>query len=394
MPIAHLTKRQVDLIDTVLGPVGTVVLRSLRGSEASHTSLEVALEASRRGMSVTIAADSLGTYTFYERAFALREQEDGLSFIAIQSAADLRLLLEDADFEDDSLFSGPMPWIVAGDALERPFVAKEVAGVHSDLLIVDGGPRSMKRTEVVNELLRHARRYLILLAPTDSLPAFASEAVQLEWGTEAKHKPATLEFRLDEGELGLITSSVLLLAKFDLVDLGTDPTRPSLYEGLALLQEGLVSTMDPFEQSAQLPISQLVCAEAQKLQADFESLGSDPRLGVLVRALSNAPRPIAVISRAPSDANALTAVLQELLTGERVWRASSRISGPPPFDVVVCCDLDIEDELVRQGFHSVWWDSPEDDLREWYSGAGCIGAIQLVAEQQTALSTAISQRKD
>lgn len=391
MTLAHLTKRQLELIDAVLGDEGTVVLRSQGGSDLSAIALEVALEAARRRVSVIVVADSLGAYTFYERAFSIREVEEGNSFIAIQSAADLRLLIEDAAMEGVGLFGDSAPCVVAGDALERPFVAKELGNLRSGLLIVDGQPRNVKRSEIVDAMSKYARRNLILLGPGDAPPASVDGASLIEMAPDEKPESPVLEFRLAEVELAVMTNTLMLLRKHELADVLTDPTRPSLYEGLALLQEDSMATANPFEPADAQEISQAVLTQAEHFQGALESLGSDPRLETLVEALADAPRPIAVISRDPSDASFLSAVLEELLVGERVWRASERLAGPPPFDIVVFCDLDIEGELVRRGAHSLWWDRPEDDLRAWYSGAGCVGRIQLVTDQQLILLAALSK---
>lgn len=391
MTLAHLTKRQLELIDAVLGNEGTVVLRSPGGSDLSAIALEVALEAARRGVSVIVVADSLGAYTFYESAFSIREMEEGHSFIAIQSAADLRLLIEDAEMEGIGLFGDSVPCVIAGDALERPFVAKELGNLRSGLLVVDGQPRNARRSEVVDGMSKHARRNLILLDPGDALPASADGVTLIEMAPDEEPESPILEFRLAETELAVMTSTLMLLRKHELADVLTDPTRPSLYEGLALLQEDSVASVNPFEAADPQETSKAVLTQAGQLQGVLESLGSDPRLETLVAALADAPRPIAVLSRDPSDASFLAIVLEEILAGERVWRASKRVAGPPPFDVLVCCDLDIEDELVRRGTHSLWWDRPANDLREWYSGAGCIAKIQLATEQQLILLTALSK---
>lgn len=351
---------------------------------------EIALEAASRGMSVTIIADFLGDYSSYEYAFEMRSQEDGTPVIAIQSAADLRLIIEEAEGDDVDFVAGDSALLVAGDALDSPFVAKELARYSSSLLIVDGSPRTEKRAQAVDVLMRHSRRRLLLLEPTAQAPESAAAGLQVEWSDEKLPEPPTLDVRLDQNELLIMRRALLLLSKYEWLYASGDPTRPSVYEGLAALQEEGSDPTGLFDVGAE-SIDELALLEAEHLQQELEALGPDPRLMTLIDALESVPRPLAVVTQAPWDADFLAAVLEELPGDERVWRASGRLAGPPPFDIVVCSDLDIDDDLVRRGPYSIWWDEPEDDRRLWFSGAGCVAKLQLDDEQQSFLLREVAE---
>jgi hypothetical protein len=381
---AHLTERQRWIFDTVLQDGSTVVLRSPVGSGASTTAREIALEAARRGMSVTIVADFLGDYSSYEYAFEMLSQEAGVPVVAIQSAADLRLILEEAEATDTGFLVGHSALLVAGDALDSPFVAKELGWHSSGLLIVDGSPRTEKRAEAVDVLMRRSRRRLLLLEPTAKAPNSAPPGLLVEWSEEQLPKPPVREFQLDHDELLIIRRAILLLSKYGWLYTSGDPTRPSLYEGLAALQEEASDPTGLFDLGPE-PIDGVALLEAEDVQRELEALGPDPRLVALVEVVDSAPRPLAVVTQTPWDADFLAALLEELPGDERVWRASGRSTGPPPYDIVVCSDLDIDDDLVRRGPYSIWWDEPEDDHRLWFSGAGCVARLQLDREQQSFL---------
>ncbi len=381
---AHLTERQRNMFDTVLQDGNTVILRSPVGSGASTMAREIALEAAGRGMSVTIVADFLGDYSSYDYAFEMLSQEAGVPVVAIQSAADLRLVIEEAETYDVDFVADHSTLLVAGDALDSPFVAKELAWRSSSLLIVDGSPRTDRRAQAVDHLIRHSRRRLILLEPTAEAPESAATALVVEWADEKLPEPPTRDFRLDQNELRTMRRGIVLLSKHKWFFVSGDPTRPSLYEGLAALQEEDPDSTGHFDVGAE-PIDEVALQEAEHVQRDLEALGPDPRLVVLTEVLESAPRPLAVVTQAPWDADFLAAILEELPGDERVWRARGRLAGPPPFDIVVCSDLDISDDLVRRGSYSIWWDEPEDDLRSWFSGAGCVAKLQLDSEQQSFL---------
>jgi hypothetical protein len=212
----------------------------------------------------------------------------------------------------------------------------------------------------------------------------------VDWSDEKLPEPATLDVRLDQNELLIMRRAVLLLSKYEWLYASGDPTRPSVYEGLAALQEEGSDPTGLFDVGAE-PIDELALLEAEHLQQELEALGPDPRLMALIDALESVPRPLAVVTQAPWDADFLAAVLEELPGDERVWRASGRLAGPPPFDIVVCSDLDIDDDLVRRGPYSIWWDEPEDDHRLWFSGAGCVAKLQLDDEQQSFLLREVAE---